>query len=438
MATRNLDLVQQQELDTRRFPRGLNPRAEHVQLDRILERGLVRAVYQPIVELDSGEVAAVEALARGPAGSPLESPAAMFGVARRAGRLHDLEWACRAAAIEGALEANLGTQVTLFLNVEPSVVGAGIPVQYEQLFRTAERKLRMVLELTERDLCKRPAELLNLVAWARNRWWGVALDDVGAEPESLALLPFIEPDVIKLDMRLVQEGRTEANAALIEDVNVHAERFGASVLAEGIETEGQVEVARSLGAGLGQGWHFGRPGPLAPLGRPRGTIKLLPPPRRTTDRTPFDVLVESAGSEIVASTELLDASRRLEQRAMQHDDNPVVLTCVGHADRIEYDLAKRYDTLGRTCVFVGMLGQEMPAEPATGVRGTPLVGTDPLCGEWVVTVISPRFAGAVAARQLGDSTNSFDDEVEMVVCEDRTAVLDAARILMAKVVPARR
>jgi hypothetical protein len=266
----------------------------------------------------------------------------------------------------------------------------------------------------------------------------VALDDVGAEPESLALLPFIEPDVIKLDMRLVQEGRTAANAALIEDVNAHAERAGATILAEGIEDQRHVEVARSLGAKLGQGWYFGRPGPLAPLGPPRGPVKLLPPPRRSTDRTPFDILADAVESEIVSSEDLLRRSRTLEQRALQHDDNPVVLTCLGHAGRFDYELAKRYETLGEVCIFVGILGEEMSAEPAPGVRGTPLNGTDPLCGEWAVAVISPRFAAAVAARQLGTSTTGLDDEVEVVECHDRTTVLDAARVLMTKVVPARR
>src|SRR5687767_9390874 len=181
---------------------------DHRMLDRVLSKNKVRAVYQPIIDLSTGHVAAYEALARGPVGSPLESPAALFASARVAGRLTELEWACRAAALQGAIDANLGTQVSLFINCEPSVVGTHMPTNVSTLFRAAERKLRIVLELTERDLTRRPADLLRLVAWARERWWGVALDDVGAEPESLAFLPFIEPDVIKLDMRLVQENLT--------------------------------------------------------------------------------------------------------------------------------------------------------------------------------------------------------------------------------------
>src|SRR5437763_20968 len=181
---------------------------DHRLFDRVLDKNRVRSVYQPIIDLDSGQVAAYEALARGPEGSVLESPAALFASARVVGRVTEREWACRAAAVQGALDANLGTQVSLFINCEPSVVGTHVPTHINALFRAAERKLRIVLELTERDLTRRPADLLRLVGWARDRWWGIALDDVGADPASLALLPFIEPDVIKLDMRLIQERPT--------------------------------------------------------------------------------------------------------------------------------------------------------------------------------------------------------------------------------------
>src|SRR5437763_9781608 len=126
------------------------------QFVQILDKQKVRSVYQPIIDLASGDVAAFEALARGPVGSALESPALLFGTGRRLGLLNNLEWACRGAALEGALEANMGAQVSLFINVEPSVVGGAVPARVEALFRRAERKRRIVLELTERDVTRRP------------------------------------------------------------------------------------------------------------------------------------------------------------------------------------------------------------------------------------------------------------------------------------------
>ena len=74
-------------------------------------------------------------------------------------------------------------------------------------------------------------------------------------------------------------------------VNAHAERTGAVVLAEGIETEEHLATARALGATLGQGWYFGRPGPGAAPGLVAGEL-VLPggPPSGSSDVSPFACL----------------------------------------------------------------------------------------------------------------------------------------------------
>ncbi|MBJ7452787.1 MAG: EAL domain-containing protein, partial [Blastococcus sp.] len=96
------------------------PDALGAALDRVLDGG-VRSVFQPIVDLDSDCVVAYEALARGPEG-PLERPDAMFAAARAAGRLAELDEACRAAAFRGAVAHNLLAPTTVFVNVEPDVL----------------------------------------------------------------------------------------------------------------------------------------------------------------------------------------------------------------------------------------------------------------------------------------------------------------------------
>jgi EAL domain-containing protein (putative c-di-GMP-specific phosphodiesterase class I) len=95
------------------------------ELRRILEEGLVRSVYQPIVDIDTLEVVAYEALAGGPGGSGLERPDLLFATAHEIGAVEELEWAGRAAALAGALET--GLRQTLFVNVEPSLLDAAIP-----------------------------------------------------------------------------------------------------------------------------------------------------------------------------------------------------------------------------------------------------------------------------------------------------------------------
>jgi EAL domain-containing protein (putative c-di-GMP-specific phosphodiesterase class I) len=358
----------------------------------------------------------------------------LFDVGRRLGLLTELEWACRAAALEGALAANMGTQLSLFINVEPSVVGGVIPAHVEALFRKAERKLRIVLELTERDLTRRPADLLRLVAWARERWWGVALDDVGAEPESLALLPFVEPDVVKLDMKLIQEALTPDEEAVVDAVQRHCRRTGASVLAEGIETEEHLAVALSLGANLGQGWRFGRPGSLEGVLATRAAVRLLPPPVRSAGTSAFDMLATAEDIQTVSRAELLAETGALEQRAMDHEPAPVVLASFGTAGRFE-GRVQQYVALAERCTLVGVLGTGIAPPVGSKLRATALDERDPLAREWVLAVAGPGVAEVVAARNLGADPAAVGDEVELVRSSDRDLVMSVAQLLMGRVVP---
>ncbi|MGI8755547.1 MAG: EAL domain-containing protein, partial [Acidimicrobiales bacterium] len=164
-------------------------------LEVALAPGGIHAVYQPLVHLETGQVLGFEALGRGPAGTPLEAPVELLAAAREAGLLAEVDWACRSAAFCGALEANMGNGSTLFVNVEPDVA-VGAPLEHHELLSRVGSELRVVLEVTERAVVSRPAELLRLVDWARDQSWGIALDDVGSNPLCLALLPFLEPDVI--------------------------------------------------------------------------------------------------------------------------------------------------------------------------------------------------------------------------------------------------
>lgn len=116
-----------------------------------------------------------------------------------------------------------------------------------QMAESTEGRIRVVLEITERALATRPAELLRTVSRVRDLGWGVALDDVGAEAASLAFMSLLRPDVVKLDMSLVQGRPDHASAEIMGAVNAYAERTGALVLAEGVEDEGHLRRALGLG-----------------------------------------------------------------------------------------------------------------------------------------------------------------------------------------------
>jgi EAL domain-containing protein (putative c-di-GMP-specific phosphodiesterase class I) len=223
--------------------------------DDLLDRRNLKPRYEPIFDLSTGEPVGAEGLARWPSMGIM--PARAFQWATEQGRLGELDEACRNAVIDDAVTSGLVLRRHLFVNLEPSVIG---PATVERLVRRVEDRAGLVVEITERGLLRRPAELLRAVHQLRASGFGIALDDVGAVPDSLAFLPFIAPDVIKLDMSLVQERPNSGHAAIADGISSYVERNGAAVIAEGIETGSHLRRALALGATLGQGWYLSRSG----------------------------------------------------------------------------------------------------------------------------------------------------------------------------------
>ena len=149
--------------------------------------------------------------------------------------------------------------LALFVNVEPATIDTGALQLLGDLVQALPDQPQMVLEVTERSLVSRPAELLRAARLVRAMGWRIALDDVGADDQSLTFLALLRPDIIKLDMHLIHDRPSRAVAAVVDAVNAQAERTGAVVVAEGIETDRHHAAALAMGATLGQGYHYGRP-----------------------------------------------------------------------------------------------------------------------------------------------------------------------------------
>lgn len=412
---------------------------EHrAELDRLLATGGIVSHFQPIVDLDGGDVVAYEALARGPVGSPLAMPGDLFGTAERHGLTVELDWACRAAALRGALEHGIAKPTAVFVNIEPVAAAARIPDQYAAIVKASAEQLRVVFEFTERALAERPGEVLAAVKHLRSLGAGIALDDVGVDPRSLALMPFLRPDVIKLDMSVVQGALSPAKARTMHAVNAYAEESGAVVLAEGIETKDHLDRALALGSRYGQGWLFGRPSPTPATARlgslPRHMAAKAAP---IAGRTPFDRVQDAGAPQRRATKRLLLAlSLELEVQAESLGPEAVVLSNLQQVEHFTPLTRARYRRLAARAAFVGMLGTGIGAAPEPGVRGGDLDPADPLVDEWSVIVISPHFAAAMVARDVGDSrAHDMARRFDYSLTYDRALVVQAARLMMARVEP---
>jgi len=401
----------------------------------VLASDAVRTVFQPIVDLTTGEVVAHEALSRGPEG-PLQSPAALFGAAAEAGLLAELDAACRTSAFRSAVRQGLEAPLAVFVNVEPSVLDSAPLDDLVAIASTAPGGLDVVLEITERAVSARPAELLRTVERVREAGWGVALDDVGAEADSLAFMALLRPDVVKLDMALVQGVPGRDTAQVMHAVNAYAEHSGARVLAEGIEDESHLTNARALGASLGQGWMFGRPTEQPGTTPPQAGLELRRSGEPSTSElasSPFAALPE--GTTLVCSPKrlLIQLSKQLEREAARLGDTCVVLAAFQQARHFTEATAVRYRELADRTAFVCALGEGLPVEPLAGVRGADLRSDDPVRGEWDIVVLSPHFCTALLARDLGDGGPDLDRRFEYALTYRRDVVVDAAQALMARV-----
>ncbi|ADB53145.1 sensor domain-containing phosphodiesterase [Conexibacter woesei] len=399
---------------------------------------LVSAVYQPVYELESGGVIGYEALARGPQGGELERPDALLSAARRAGLVSQVDWECRLAAVSGALDAGLDRSTTLFVNMEPEAVGgtANGDGRAPELWRRAEESLSVAVELPAAALRSQPRELVRAADACRDRGWTVVLDDVGADRDSLAVLPLVAPDAIKLDMRAASAAGSPALADVATAVWAEQERTGAAIVAEGIETEAELEQARGVGATLGQGWLWGRPGdiPDQSAQREAGVASGLHPEQRRSapSGTPFELLSAARPARTGRVPLLTSMSRHLERAARGIGAGAIVLAGFQDASRFAGRTRERYRKLADEATLVAVLGAGIAAQPARGVHGTDVAEDDPLRREWSVVVLSPHYAAALVGRDRGDDVADRERSFDFVLTHDRELVVAAARSLAVR------
>jgi EAL domain-containing protein (putative c-di-GMP-specific phosphodiesterase class I) len=390
----------------------------------------MQTAYQPIVSLPDGAVVGFEALSRWPSLN-MPDPRTVFDHAAATHRLDALDQLCIESAIDGALSGQQARGTMLLVNSEPE--SAYVRPTKNSTVARGHDELYLVYELTERGLLAHPHALLQKVAAARADGFAIALDDVGAHPDSLALLDVVCPDVVKLDIDLIQAEPRIDEARTFAAVLAHHERTGAVILAEGIETNEHLEHAVALGATLGQGYLFGDAGPID-----RHVAGTSPLPANSADSaptmapSPFDLVTERSSLRTARKPILTAFTRHIESQARYAADPPMVLTALQKAEYFTAGTRRHYDEIAETSPLVGIFGQDLPANLGARIRGVALDPSDPLCAEWTVVVLGPHTAAALLGRERIDNDSAADDDrrFDFVVTYDRSLVTMAARNLL--------
>jgi diguanylate cyclase (GGDEF)-like protein/PAS domain S-box-containing protein len=246
---------------------------EH-SLHRALERSELMLHYQPVVEIAGVTTVGVEALIRWDhPDQGLVSPYRFIPVAEESGLIIPigawvLEQACHQlrdwhhqghTGPQGSVEVNLSARQIddsrIVRTVEEILTRTGLPAEY------------LTLEITESALMQDAASALDILRALKEIGVQLAIDDFGTGYSSLSYLQRFPLDVLKIDQSFVETLGVDAGGdEIVSAVIDLAHALGLQVVAEGVETTGQLQILRALGCDLAQGFLFSRPLPAADLG----------------------------------------------------------------------------------------------------------------------------------------------------------------------------
>jgi diguanylate cyclase (GGDEF)-like protein len=233
---------------------------------QVLARRALQAYYQPIVELKTGKVMGHESLIRGPLDSPLHFPDALFEAARSEELTLRLEQAC---IVEGLRSwASRAQDKRLFVNLSAQTLVAmvdqfSLSGMMQSLQDLGIAPSALVIEITEHDRVTDMSRLIQVGSELHAMGMRFALDDFGDGRSSLRLWAEFLPEYVKIDKYFVRNVHNEAvKVQTLRGLMRLAETFGTSLIAEGIETEAELQIVRDLGIDFGQGYFLGRPSPV--------------------------------------------------------------------------------------------------------------------------------------------------------------------------------
>lgn len=231
--------------------------------EMLLDRNIY-SVYEPIVEVNSRVVFGYESLVRGPEDTEFHSPIALFGAAEEYDMVFELDCLCRGSGLRGAIDFPEGTK--LFLNILPTAFHDP-SFRAEHLIKTLEKcqlsPTDVVFEISEQESIENFSVFKEARDYYRTLGFQFALDDVGSGYAGLEALLEISPEYIKMDRAFVSGvDEDAARQDLLSALLTLAEKMGAKVIGEGLDTIEELEMLGKLGIHFGQGWLFGHPTPL--------------------------------------------------------------------------------------------------------------------------------------------------------------------------------
>ncbi|WP_372770069.1 GGDEF domain-containing protein [Pseudoalteromonas sp.] len=286
-------------------------------LKTILSERLITTLFQPILDIEQETVLGYEALSRGPENSSLYSPLELFAQAEQDACLSELELLCREKAIENFVKQGLPGK--LFINVSPTTLLQATHPKGETLHLLAKYGLptsRVVIEITEREpLCESDL-LFEAIKHYRDLGLHIAIDDFGSGYSGLKQWSELKPDIVKIDRYFIDHcDKSVVKKEFLRSILELAKITNTRVIAEGIERTQELELLKSLGVELAQGFLLERPAlsPCQSFAECIAAQKLVDMPRNTQNYSRFIGNLLLSQQSILASTNCGMAKKYFEQ-----------------------------------------------------------------------------------------------------------------------------
>jgi EAL domain-containing protein (putative c-di-GMP-specific phosphodiesterase class I)/GGDEF domain-containing protein len=233
------------------------------RLQEVLLEDQVSTVFQPIVSLREQAVLGYEALSRGPVGTEYHGAGRLFEMASESDMVFELDRNCRRRALAAAHD--LPPEAKLFLNVFPAAMfdpefqGAALIQSLEGLGLSPER---IVLEITEKSAIENYTLFVEALQNFTQMGFSVAVDDIGAGYSGLEKIAHLNPRYLKFDIQLIRDiDASFVRREMTRALKNFADKMDSTIIAEGIERDGELQTLLDLGIEYGQGFLLGRPCP---------------------------------------------------------------------------------------------------------------------------------------------------------------------------------
>jgi EAL domain-containing protein (putative c-di-GMP-specific phosphodiesterase class I) len=235
--------------------------AARERLQDLLIRERVVTAYQPILLLGDRTLLGFEALSRGARGSGLETAEALFGAAEAHGYELELDRLCRQRALLSS--GRIPSNARVFVNTLPATIRdpqfRGKPL-IDFLDKAQVSPERIVIEITEKLVIENYGLFREAMAYFTDLGMSFAVDDVGAGYSGLEAIARLKPAFLKIDNVLVRDVHSSlVNREMVKAILSLGLGIGATVIAEGIQTEEETEALQSVGIDYGQGYFLARP-----------------------------------------------------------------------------------------------------------------------------------------------------------------------------------